>query len=86
MARLVPPLSLPLSPAQKRVARSFSGKLEAIGVSLVWREGLALAHSAPAVLVQKKTCSPALLQVCLKLDSNKLKLSLNRRWCNPTWR
>ena len=75
MARLDPPLPLPLSPAQKRVARSFSGKLEAIGVTLVWREGLALAHSAPAVLVQRKTCSLALLQVCLKQDSNKFNTS-----------
>ena len=70
MDPLVPPFPLSLSPQQQRVARYFCGKLEAIGVKLVWREGRPVASTAPAVLVGRGLCSAALLQVERHHDFN----------------
>lgn len=63
---VVPQIPLSLSTAQQRVARSFSGKLEDIGVTLVWREGQVRVSKAPAILLERETCSAALLQVTIE--------------------
>ena len=63
MTPLHPPLPLSLSDSQQRVARSFPGRLAAIGVQLQWCGGEPTAISLPSLLANREDrCT--LLQVC----------------------
>ena len=86
MTAVVPPLPLSLSATQQRVARKLSGKLEAIGVRLQWREGQPMVIELPAILMEREagemqpghSAVPAnLLQVRYQLVPAAFSLSLS---------